>query len=87
MRKEILKNLVKTLLDARLHSLQRGEKIVQKIQSQGAQLQKYNTANDNKHNLYRFSNQNMVNTVLRQNLLGELLSKYFQSKILGTNAQ
>lgn len=87
MRKEILKNLVKTLLDARLHSLQHGEKMVQKIQSQGVQLQKYNTANDNKHNLYRFSNQNMVNTVLRQNLLGDLLSKYFQSKIVGTKAQ
>nr|YP_010178901.1 ribosomal protein S3 [Saprochaete suaveolens]QUV75118.1 ribosomal protein S3 [Saprochaete suaveolens] len=87
MRKEILKNTVKTTTDARLHSTQHGEKMVQKIQSQGVQLQKYNTANDNKHNTYRFSNQNMVNTVTRQNTTGDTTSKYFQSKIVGTKAQ
>lgn len=47
------------------------------------QLSKYNRANDNKHNLYVHSKQGMVNAVLRNNLLGQLLGKYFQSKVLG----
>lgn len=87
MRKELLKSLVKALLDVRLEGLQTADMASRKIQNQGSSLQKYNTAHDNKHNLYRFSNQGMVDAVLRQNLVGELLSRYFQSKVVPGQGQ
>nr|YP_009029672.1 ribosomal protein S3 [Magnusiomyces tetraspermus]AHY04926.1 ribosomal protein S3 [Magnusiomyces tetraspermus] len=87
MRKETTKSLVKATTDVRTEGTQTADMASRKIQNQGSSTQKYNTAHDNKHNTYRFSNQGMVDAVTRQNTVGETTSRYFQSKVVPGQGQ
>lgn len=87
MKKSILKNIIQKLYLKRYNILNINNinnKLLLLLNKGDSKLQQYNNSNNYNHNIYQYNNNNMISNMLRDNLIGNLLIKYFNSKLLNT---
>nr|YP_009029705.1 ribosomal protein S3 [Magnusiomyces capitatus]AHY04959.1 ribosomal protein S3 [Magnusiomyces capitatus] len=101
MKREMLKSMVIKLMWTKIYQMKEmmnknlGSKLVKnedqsmslmrKLKNNKLRMQNYNNNNDYIHNMYKYNNNNLMNMVLKNNMIGNMLVKYFNSKIKAIN--
>ena len=88
MKKNILKSIIYKLLINKINNiilLKNNNIIINKLNNNTNNLQKYNNTNDNLYNIYKFNNNNLLNILLKNNIVSNILIKYFNSLLHGNS--